>query len=155
MSAVPPWLRDVANGSNGVVGVDTTCFIHHFEANVTFGRAAGELFGAVEAGFLRARVSVVALTEILTLPLREGRKDLVGAYRDVFESFPNLALVEVDAEVALSAAELRASLGLRTPDALHVASALASGAGAFVTSDARLRTPEGLRLVLLPETGGG
>jgi len=36
------------------------------------------------------------------------------------------------------AARLRGSYGIRTPDALHLATAVVTGADAFVTADARL-----------------
>jgi predicted nucleic acid-binding protein len=47
--------------------------------------------------------------------------------------------VPVDSGVAEIASDLRAAHNLRTPDAIHLATALQSGAEAFVSQDDRLR----------------
>ncbi|MBK9715381.1 MAG: PIN domain-containing protein [Kouleothrix sp.] len=57
----------------------------------------------------------------------------------------------IDAVVADQAAELRASYGLRTPDALQIAAALAAGCTAFLTNDARLQRVTELRVLVLDE----
>jgi predicted nucleic acid-binding protein len=46
--------------------------------------------------------------------------------------------VPVTLEVARHAARLRAAYGLRTPDAIHLATAVAAEAAEFVTTDRRL-----------------
>ncbi len=64
------------------------------------------------------------------------RADLARAYRERLARFPNLSLVAPDVEICERAAELRARITrLRLPDALHLATAIASGASAFVTND--------------------
>ena len=72
-------------------------------------------------------------------------------YRDFFESFPNLSVVPVETTVAEIASDLRAALGVRTPDALHLATALHAGAEAFVSEDRRIRGIEGIRVVSLED----
>ncbi|WP_404987325.1 type II toxin-antitoxin system VapC family toxin [Candidatus Hadarchaeum sp.] len=57
----------------------------------------------------------------------------------------------MDAAIAERAADLRARYGLRTPDALQVATALHAGATAFLTNDARLKAVRELEVVLLDE----
>lgn len=123
---------------------DTMLFIYHFEAHPRFGQAAGRLLAAAEAGRCRLVVSVIALLEALVVPKRHGDEALSRRYRDLFEGFPNLSVVPVDAELAEAAAELRATRGLRTPDSIHVATAMRAGAEAFVTEDRRLRDLPGL-----------
>jgi predicted nucleic acid-binding protein len=120
-------------------GVDTMLFVYHFEAHPHFGSAAGRLLAAVEAGRCRLVVSVLALLEALVIPKRQGDEVLCRRYRDFFDAFPNLTVVPVGPEVAEAAAELRASHGLRTPDALHLATARHAGADLFVTEDRRVR----------------
>jgi predicted nucleic acid-binding protein len=50
--------------------------------------------------------------------------------------YPNLAWVDADFGIANRAAELRARYGLKTPDALHAATAIDAGVTGFVTNDA-------------------
>jgi len=120
-------------------GVDAMVFVYHFEANQEFGAAAGRLLRATEDGRCRLVCSVVALLEVLVVPKRRGETALCQRYREMFESFPNLTVLTLDARVAEIASDLRASHTVRTPDAIHLATALYAGASAFVTQDDRLK----------------
>ncbi len=132
-------------------GVDTMLFVYHFEGNERFGPAAGRLLQATEEGRCRLVSSVLALMEVLVVPKRHGKEDLCQRYRDLFESFPNLSLVPVEREVVEIASDLRARYDLRTPDALHLATAIHAGAESFVSEDRRLRGVQGVRVVGLEE----
>jgi predicted nucleic acid-binding protein len=57
--------------------------------------------------------------------------------------------VELGHSVLRAAAQLRARFQVRTPDALQLASALATGCSAFVTNDRRLPDLPGLRVIAL------
>jgi predicted nucleic acid-binding protein len=78
------------------------------------------------------------MVEVARALLRRGAASaaLVGA---VGETLERLAIVELDAGVAADAGSLRPP-GLRSLDAIHLASALAIGSelSAFVTFDVRL-----------------
>ena len=57
---------------------------------------------------------------------------------DRYEQFltgREVVVLEVDAVVIERATELRARLNVRTPDAIHLASAVIAGASAFLTGD--------------------
>jgi predicted nucleic acid-binding protein len=53
--------------------------------------------------------------------------------------------------VAEQAADLRARYGLRTPDALQIATGLTAGYAALLTDDARLQRVTELRVLVLDE----
>lgn len=133
----------------GPIVLDTMVFLYHFEANPRFVRQTVGLLSAVEQGKVAAVASTLVATECLSLPLAQGRNELVGRYRDLLRHFPNLALWPVDLDVAELAAQLRADHALRIPDALHLATALACGATAFVTADRRLQRVSEVPVVLM------
>lgn len=118
--------------------IDSMIFVYHFEDHPVFGAGAAEIFRAAEDGRHRLVTSVLSLMEVLVLPKREGRAELAQRYREIFESFPNLRVLPVDHETVETAAELRARYGIKTPDALHLATAIQAGADAFVSEDALL-----------------
>ena len=125
-------------------------FIYHFEANAEFGPAAGRLLKAAEEGRCRLVCSVVSLLEVLVVPKRKQETALCQRYREMFESFPNLSVLTLDASVAEIASDLRASYTVRTPDAIHLATALHAGAKAFVSEDGRLKG-KGIEILTLAQ----
>ena len=54
---------------------------------------------------------------------------------DVFFSGVEISLIDVTASVVELATEIRAKYNLKTPDALHYASAMEAGASVFLTGD--------------------
>lgn len=133
------------------VGLDTPCFIYHFERNKRYFPLTQNLFRSVEKGDIQGVASVIALTEVLVYPLTRGRHSLVELYQLVFTTFPHLDLINVDSAIAQEAAALRAKYDLSIPDALHIASALTQGATAFITNDLRLKKVQELEIILLDD----
>jgi predicted nucleic acid-binding protein len=70
-------------------------------------------------------------------PLRAGDAALLALY-DAFFASAEVHVAELTPGVVEKATELRAALNLKTPDALHVASAILSGATSFLTGDRAL-----------------
>lgn len=120
-------------------GVDTMMFVYHFESHPEFGPAAAAIFRGAEQGRHRLTSSILSLLEVLVVPKRHGKKDLARQYREIFDSFPNLTVLPIDTAIVEIASELRAQHGLRTPDSLHVATAMHSGAQAFLSNDSELK----------------
>lgn len=80
-------------------------------------------------------VSALVLHECLVGPLRAQNFDLRDRYTRVIDK---LAQIELDTAVFVRAAELRATFGIRTPDALHLAAAQIGGCSVLWTNDTRL-----------------
>ncbi len=75
--------------------------------------------------------------ECRTKPLRAGDTGLLADYERFFTA-RRLLIAELSAAVVERATELRARYGFKTPDALHLATALIQRAGTFLTGDAAL-----------------
>jgi predicted nucleic acid-binding protein len=144
----------LAAAGRPLYGVDTMLFVYHFEANERFGEQAGALLAAAEQGRCALVTSVLSLLEVLVIPKRREMTELCQRYREFFSSFPNLAVQPIDAEIAEIAAELRAAHSIRTPDALHLATALHARVDAFVSEDRGLRRVSELRIMTLRQAAG-
>jgi predicted nucleic acid-binding protein len=130
------------------IALDTNLFIYHLEGNPAHAASTASLFGKIEAGRLSAVASVLVLHEILAGVHKAGHSDEAPRYRDLLLAFPNLEFLPYDAHAASISADLRARYALRTPDAVHLATAIVAGADAFVTNDAALRRVREIRVKL-------
>lgn len=84
------------------------------------------------SGKLAGIGSVLLVTEILTRPLRNGDADELA---DLTSLLGRLDLRPVDKSTAELATALGAAHGLRTADAVHLATAVAAGADRFITNN--------------------
>lgn len=123
----------------GRIGVDTNLFIYAIEQHPEFWELAKSVLDLIEDGEAEAVASTISLTEILTKPVREGNYQLETDYRALFYHFPNLQVVPVDIPVAERASFIRAKHGIRTPDALIIASVIEAGAKLFISNDEQLK----------------
>lgn len=67
-------------------------------------------------------------------PLRANDVAVLSLY-DAFFSSAEVEVLELAPAVVEKATDLRAKLNVKTPDALHLASAIMAGANAFLTGD--------------------
>ncbi len=115
----------------------------------------GDLRNAVRAWIAQAENSVgVVLTSRLSrlecrvLPLRRGQPELVALY-DKFFGCRSLSVIDISAPVIDLATDLRVRYGLKTPDAIHVATAIEYGADLILTGDRDMTRCQDLRIELV------
>lgn len=83
-------------------------------------------------------------------PLREGDTELLADFDAFFADA--VTVVALTREVIDRATELRSRHGVKTPDAIHLAAAAASGCDVFLTNDHRLAHVPGVTVeVIMPE----
>lgn len=124
--------------------LDSAPIIHFLEDHPKLGSHFRPLFDEHAAGRVRFAVTTITVAEILTGPLQAGDEALARRYRAILESW---RIVELDVDIAESAARLRASLRLKLPDAVQAASALAINATALVTHDRDFSRVRALRII--------
>ncbi len=135
-----------------LVAFDTGPLIYYIEEHPSYLSAAEELFTAFDSGAAQGLTSVLTLQEVLVKPLRERRDDIAKMYRQVLSNSTNVTLHSVDQSICESAAGLRAKYSwLRTPDALHLATAIRLQADLMMTSDERWRQVSEVAVFLLKD----
>lgn len=93
--------------------------------------------------------SSLSRLECTVKPLRERDEALLAVYTRFFQR-RSLRTVLLSDAVLDRAALLRASLRIKTPDALHLASAIVAQADVFVTGDVALQQCKDVNVVLVP-----
>lgn len=131
------------------IGLDTSIFIYHLEEHPRYRSLTQELLSGIEAGRWMALVSILALMELTVRPWQLRQPDVVRTYEEALAHFPNAILMDVTRDVARQAAQIRAQYNLRPADALHVATALAHDATAFVTNDGDFTRVEEIEILIL------
>jgi predicted nucleic acid-binding protein len=129
---------------NALLLVDSAPIIYVLEEHAELAPTFRPIFEAHENGLVRLAVTTVTLAEVLTGPLRTGDEVLAERYRSTLKSW---YVVDLDSEIAESAARLRASLKLKLADSVQAASALAIGADALVTHDRDFSPVRNLRIL--------
>ena len=119
--------------------LDTNAFIYATEERSPRSGLLAALFShsARQAGGLLT-TSELSLAELVVKPLREGDDGLVARYEAMMRTSRWLTVEPVSRQVVLIAGHLRAVAALKLPDALHLATAIASGCSHFLTEDKAL-----------------
>lgn len=133
-----------------VIGIDSNLPIYLFDGTTPLADAAQAVFEAIERGEVQGVLATIGLTEVLSRPAALGDGALFERYARELRSIPNLRIVDLDAETAVDAAWGRSG-GRDLGDAVHVATARAAGATAFITNDQRIRGRSGVEIVLLSD----
>lgn len=133
------------------VAIDTSILIYHLEAHPGYIAHTTQILKAVQSGACRGVVSEISLLELLVLPLRQERLDVADEYELLLTSFPNLFLAPVTRQVILKAASIRAANGLKTPDALIIATAIEQGATLIITNDQHLKRVPDIQVACLDD----
>ena len=131
------------------VYLDTNLYIYLFEGLEEYRRCMVDLTAEIDRLDATVIASELIFTELLPRPVRDGRQELVEAYLELMQRTPRVTLVPVDRQVILRAVHLRADFGLRSMDALHVATALVHGCETFLTNDERLGVGDQIRVLTL------
>jgi predicted nucleic acid-binding protein len=124
--------------------IDTAPIVYVIEDHPELAAIFRPVFERHEAGQVRFAVTTITLAEVLTGPLSVADEALAARYRATLKSW---FVVDLDSEIAESAARLRATLELKLGDAVQAASALAINADALVTHDRDFSHLESLRII--------
>ena len=93
----------------------------------------------VRSGRNRALISAITVTEVLVRPMQTSPSVTLTA-EDFLSFFPNLSTHPLDHATAREAARIRAASGLKTPDAVVLATAVVAGVRIVVANDDRWAT---------------
>ncbi|MEG3933001.1 MULTISPECIES: PIN domain-containing protein [unclassified Microcoleus] len=139
----------IAQLQGQVVGLDTAPLIYFMEQNPKYLEMMLLFFKSFNRGDFRIVTSTVTLVEVLVHPLRQKNTALAQEYREILMNQESLTVVELTPDIAETAAQLRATYNLRSPDSIQMATAIREGASFFLTNDARLPSLPGLTVLVL------
>ncbi|MEP7337557.1 MAG: PIN domain-containing protein [Acidobacteriota bacterium] len=136
--------------SSWIVYVDTAPVIYSVEKHPDYSALLDPLWAASELGQIRIIGSELILLEILTGAFKRNDPQLVADYEKVLTA-AEIKLIPISPALLRQAARLRATINLKTPDAIHAATALANGCVQLITNDKDLKRVTMLDVAVLSE----
>ena len=131
-----------------MIALDTNVCIYALEGSFDLSKVAQELLLEIEQSNLDAVVSEVAIAEILS----HSGIQTKAQEQAVLTWFDRLGLQtkSVSKDVLVAAAKLRREHAVRLPDAIHISSAMLSGATHLITNDKDLLTKKLADIKIIP-----
>ena len=137
--------------SGDIIFLDTAPFIYFFEQHPDYIPSLELLFNKLYATGAQVITSIITYIELTTHPARRGKTRLVRKYRDYLSNSENISLFPLDINIADHVVELRAQYQFKTPDAIQLGTALASGADYIIPNDKAWQRFEEKKVVLVEE----
>ena len=137
--------------TSGLIYLDANCFIYSVERIDPYREILDTLWQTVSGGQVKVVTSELTMLEVLVKPLKVGDTFTVTTFRTILRHTPDVQMMPITQPVLEEAANLRATLNLRTPDAIHTATALLNGCRLFVTNDSGFRRISDLPVAVLSE----
>lgn len=132
--------------------VDACLLIYYVENIEPYASQLQPLFESAVQGDVEISTSELSLLEVWIKPFQTGDNDLIEHYSRLLFWTNGLTMNPITRDVLEQAARLRGKYkSLRTPDAIHLASAMTRQCGAFVTNDAKLKIVSELPVIILHE----
>jgi len=141
----------IALPESGAVYLDANSIIYTIEGVEPYLTALDPLWDAVQARALTIATSDLTLLEVLVGPIKKGDKSLERDFRALLQGSQGVRLIPISHAILERAAALRATMNIKTPDAIHAATSLAVGCAVFVTNDLAFKKVPGLSVAVLSD----
>jgi predicted nucleic acid-binding protein len=128
--------------------LDANAIIYGVEAHPQFRAGVLHWVQQAEAAAGLLITSRLSRLECRVRPLREDNQTLLSTYEGFFAR-DNVILLDISSDVVDRATELRVRYRFRTPDAIHLATAILIDADVFLSGDADLARCTDIRVVTL------
>lgn len=113
----------------GLIAFDSNVLIYALERNEQYSEQARQVFLRIEQDGGVCSVLVIAESIYGTITKKDDLTPLLS---------PSIRLAPVTSAIVEKAGKLRTDLGIKTADAIHIATALETGADHFITNDKAL-----------------
>ncbi len=143
-------MGSLALPSSGSVYLDANGFIYSVERIEPYCSLLQPMWQAAKSGEFEIVTSELVILETLVKPLRDQDVSLQKLFRELFRA-REINLIPTTTSVWERAAHIRATTGLKTPDAIHAASALAASVKLVLTNDPHFRRISDLPVIIMSD----
>lgn len=133
-----------------IVYIDTSIVIYTVENHPDYWQLLQPLWSKLRNREVQIFSSELLILEALVRPIRDNNQQLLDDY-ERFLSLGGIRLIPINQTIVREAAQLRATSNLRTPDAIHVATAINTSSTLFLSNDRRLPPIPNLSVIVLQD----
>ena len=137
--------------ASGPVYLDADVIIYSVEKIEPYWSLLQPLWQAAQAGDFLLVGSDLLVLETLVKPIQAGDKELEQIFRQLLLASAEVQLYPITRPVLDQAVQLRAGLNLKSPDAIHAATALSVGCTLFLTNDKGFKRVPNLPVTILDQ----
>lgn len=136
---------------SALIYVDTEAWIYKVEKVEPYLSVSAPIWQALRNKMAEIITSELTLLETLVKPTRDKNQEIIGRYKTILLFSRGVFVRPIDRAILDVATQIRASYNLKTPDAIHTATALLNKCNMFVTNDPIFKRVQGLNAVVLSE----
>ena len=137
--------------ASGRVYVDANTIIYRVERVEPYLSRTALLWDGLRNRQLDVCTSELSFLEVAVKPLRLQDDMLYGLFQRILYEVLGFDTLPISHAILTRAAQLRASTSLKTPDAIHAATALEAGCTLFVTNDPAFKRVPDLTVTVLSD----
>ena len=131
--------------------LDANVFIYALEGYPDFVDELISLTDELLRGTYHAVTSELTLADCLVKPIADRQDVWIETYQKAVQTSATLSVVPVSRSILIEAANIRASTGLRLPDAIHASTSRILSCTSFLTNDGKFRSVQGLNVLVLSD----
>lgn len=129
------------------IGLDVNIILYYLHQDKSFGKQSLRLLTTTKNK--TKVISTLVYTEAFVYVFAEDNQILMKEQLKALESIPRLQIIAPSRQICLTASQLRAAYRLKTPDAIHIATAIDSGCDVFITNDDHLKKVAEIKILTL------
>ena len=130
---------------------DTNIIIYLVEGFLPYQKTLDNIQALLESDEIKAYSSELSLCETLIKPFQVGSTKGVSLFCSFLQESACFELFPIDKNILIQSSYIAADKNMKIPDAIHVATAMASGCEIFLTNDKSIQTPKNLEKILLSD----
>jgi len=130
---------------------DTNIFIYAIDGHEEYQDLLQNMFEHIAENKILVITSELTLAECLVKPMRDENKESIEQYTNHIKTSELLKVKAVSRNILISSADTRNKLGLKLPDAIHMATAIDQECKTFITNDRKLKAPEGMERIYIKD----
>ena len=133
--------------STNKISLDSNIILYYLHQDKNFGKQSFDLLAAIKNK--NKVISTLIYAESFVYIFEQNDESLEKKQLKALEKIPKLQIVAPTKKICLLAAQLRAAYRLKTPDAIHLATAIDSDCDVFITNDGNLKKVQEITVLTL------